>query len=354
MSKTTPQPHPPADVRPDEVAARALGHNPFTDLDTPEPWTEQLDAAPAVAIPHAKTGTPVRPIRTTPLPKRAEIELPEPASWVDSLMGDEERRVLAAFEHLVEGESRLDRFGFSPEVTKRAFVIFHALYRGYFRVESRGHEHIPVTGPCILASNHAGLLPFDAAMTIVDLALHSDPPRLARAVVDRWAGALPFVNVFYSRVGQIVGTRENFANLLDDNQLVLVFPEGMAGAGKTIAQRYRLQRFHKGFVEQALRAQVPIVPMAVIGSDDQSPILFNVQPLAKRLGLPIAPITPTFPWLGPLGLLPFPVKYRIVYGKPLDFSEQIGPDGASDAKLTTQLTSQVRRHVQQLIDRNTA
>ena len=157
--------------------------------------------------------------------------------------------------------------------------------------------------------------------------------------------------MFYARVGQVIGTRENFADLLDEGQLVLVFPEGIEGIRKTIAQRYRLQRFRVGFVEQALRSRAPIVPMAVIGSDDQTPILYDLKPLARWLGLPVAPITPTFPWLGPLGLLPYPVRYRIVYGEPLHFHERFGPEGAEDARLVRYLANQVRRAVQQLMDR---
>jgi 1-acyl-sn-glycerol-3-phosphate acyltransferase len=182
--------------------------------------------------------------------------------------------------------------------------------------------------------------------------MKSDPPRLARAIVDRWAGTRPWVKVLYSRVGQVIGTRENFNELLDDGQLVLVYPEGVEGIRKTVAQRYRLQTFRVGFVEHALRWRAPIVPMAVIGSDDQTPVLFDVKPLARLLGLPAAPITPTFPWLGPLGLLPYPVRYRIVYGEPLHFHQRFGPEGADDARLVRYLANQVRRAVQQLIDRN--
>jgi 1-acyl-sn-glycerol-3-phosphate acyltransferase len=169
--------------------------------------------------------------------------------------------------------------------------------------------------------------------------------------VDRWAGGLPWINIFYARMGQVVGTRENFTNLLDDGQMVLVFPEGMAGIRKTITQRYRLQNFQVGFIEQALRSRAPIIPMAVIGSDDQAPILFDIKPLARWLRLPVAPITPTFPWLGPLGLLPYPVSYRIVYGEPLAFHERFGPEGADDARLVRYLANQVRRSIQLLIDR---
>jgi 1-acyl-sn-glycerol-3-phosphate acyltransferase len=126
----------------------------------------------------------------------------------------------------------------------------------------------------------------------------------------------------------------------------------MDGARKPVTQRYRLQHFRVGFIEQALRARAPIVPVAFIGSDDQTPILYDLKPVAKRLGLPVAPITPTFPLLGPMGLLPYPVSYRIVYGEPLRFHERFGPEGADDARLVRTLANQVRRSVQVLIDRN--
>ncbi|HVN37520.1 MAG TPA: lysophospholipid acyltransferase family protein [Myxococcota bacterium] len=354
----------------------ALGSDPFAELDGPDPLAERLELLDRAwrdaqtrrsrarrAAPIAEVRADPRPADTAPLrvpskrrapvlPTLGEIELPEPRGLIDRFLGEDARRVLAAFSHLVENEGPYDRFGFSPEVTRRAFPFFQALYRGWFRVRSEGHANVPDSGPAVLVSNHAGLLPFDAAMTVIDLALHSDPPRLARAIVDRWAGTLPWINVFYARCGQVIGTRENFADLLDDGQLVLVYPEGVEGIRKTIAQRYRLQSFRVGFVEQALRSRAPIVPMAVIGSDDQAPILYDLKPLARMLGLPAAPITPTFPWLGPLGLLPYPVRYKIVYGEPLHFHERFGPEGAEDARLVRYLANQVRRTVQQLIDRS--
>ena len=158
--------------------------------------------------------------------------------------------------------------------------------------------------------------------------------------------------MFYARVGQVIGTRKNFADLLQDGQLVLVFPEGIDGIRKNVTQRYRLQNFRVGFVEQALREGAPIIPMAYVGSDDQSPILYDIKPLAKRLGLPVLPITPTFPLLGPLGLLPYPISYKIVYGEPLRFHERFGPEGADDPRLVRYLANQVRRSVQVLVDRN--
>ena len=343
---------------------RVLGRDPFAELAEPEPWAEKLDefgagwvrrtteprTRPArdtaqdapersetpVARPQELPREPRR--RWTTTPPLSEIEPTQPRHLLDRLMGEEERRRLASLAHLVEGEASYDRFGFSPETVRKAFPFFHALYRLYFRVQSEGHAHLPAEGPAVLAGNHGGLLPFDAAMAVMDVALRTDPPRLARAIVDRWAGALPWINVFFARVGQVVGTRENFADLLDDGQLVLVFPEGIEGIRKTVTQRYRLQHFRVGFVEQALRAKAPI--------------LYDVKPLARRLGLPVAPITPTFPWLGPLGLLPYPVRYRIVYGEPLHYHERFGPEGAEDARLVRYLANQVRRAVQLLVDRS--
>jgi len=324
-------------------------------LQAVAPAPREVPATPAPARPLARaperTPIPLRRKRA-PTPALTEIELPETRGLLDRLLGEEERRRLAALSHLVDGETAYDRFGFCPETIRNAFPWFHALYRWYFRVRSEGHENVPQEGPAVLVANHGGLLPFDAAMGVMDVLLHSDPPRLARAIVDRWAGTLPWVNIFYARVGQVIGTRENFSDLLDDGQLVLVFPEGMEGVRKPITQRYRLQTFRVGFIEQALRARAPIVPMAIVGSDDQAPILYDLKPLARSLGLPFLPVTPTFPWLGPLGLLPYPVGYRIVYGEPLCFHERFGPEGADDARLVRYLANQVRRSVQLLLDRS--
>ncbi len=358
----------------DEIAAlagdglRALGRDPFDSDSGPDACLARLDEITSLLAraeasllpprPDPPKADRIRPQEARPrrrwatTPHLAEVELLEKTGMLERLLGEADRRRLAALDHLVDAEAPYDRFGFSPAAARAAFPLFLAFYRFYFRVESSGHENVPVEGPVILAANHAGALPFDGAMAVIDLLLHTDPPRLPRAVVDRWAGGLPFVNVFFARVGQVIGTRENFSDLLDDGQCLLVFPEGMDGIRKRITQRYRLQSFHSGFVEEALRARAPIVPMAIIGSDDQMPILFDLPRLANLLGLPMLPVTPTFPWLGPLGLLPYPVRYRIVYGEPLVFHERFGPDAARDARLVQHLTQQVRRTVQQLMDRN--
>ena len=367
---------PAEELRPESVSSTLLGRDPFAEPSGGDPFVERLErlelrwqtARPGPRVQAqplrkaARTRSPAAPPGPTPrevphrrwatTPPLEEVELPPEQSPFEKLLSEDTRRRLTALANLVEGEAPYDRFGFSPEVTRKAFPFFHALYRFWFRVKSQGHEHIPAEGPAVLAGNHAGLLPFDAAMAIVDVALKLDPPRLVRSTVDRWAGKLPWINVFYARVGQVIGTHENFADLLDDGQLALVFPEGIDGVRKTVTQRYRLQNFRVGFVEHALRARAPIIPTAFIGSEDQAPILYNIKTVAKHLGLPVLPITPTFPWLGPLGLLPYPVNYRIVYGEPLLFHERFGPEGADDARLVRYLAKQTRRAVQLLVDRS--
>jgi 1-acyl-sn-glycerol-3-phosphate acyltransferase len=355
----------------EDSARPVLGRDPFASDIEFDPFTDGLAALGiAPPKPSAQASAPAQPDRAkridTPpraqpsrlpkgrpatTPRLSDLEPLEPEGLLERWLGPDERRRLAALQHLVEAEVSYDRFGLSPDALRRSFPYFYALYRLYFRVQSRGHENVPERGAVVLASNHGGLLPFDGAMLITDLLLHTDPPRLARSVVDRWAGKLPWINVYYARVGQVIGTRENVADLLDDGQMVLVFPEGVAGIRKTITQRRRVQTFRVGFVEEALRAGVPIVPTAVVGSDDQAPILHDFQGLARRLGLPALPITPTFPLFGPIGLLPYPVRYRIVYGEPMALHERFGPDDADDPQLVRYLARQVRHRVQQLVDR---
>jgi 1-acyl-sn-glycerol-3-phosphate acyltransferase len=329
------------------AGAPLLGRDPFEASAASEPWLDALDRlATRIAAP--------RPALRAP-PESAPLvsEIPDgalPKQGVGRWLGDAERRRIAALRAAHAG--REDPFGLDIASVERALPIVLALYRYWFRVQSEGHEHLPRRGGAILVANHGGLLPFDGAMAVLDLLLHSDPPRLARAIVDRWAGSLPWVNVFFARVGQVTGTHENFERLLDDGEAVLVFPEGMDGIRKPITQRHRLQRFHVGFVEHALRARAPIVPVAILGSDDQAPILFDLKPVARWLGLPTLPITPTFPWLGPLGLVPYPVRYRIVYGEPMRFHERFAAHAADDPAVVRALAGQVRRAVQGLIDKS--
>ena len=341
----------------------SLGNDPFTQGDGTLPYLIRMrerslrmvaEAAPVELLRNGRDEPREAPDLGPPVPELPSFEdRDESAGALDRLAGllltasDEERLVqLGAFL----GGRGYDEFGLSPRVTRRALAFFKLLYKYWFRVESSGHASIPEKEGAILAANHGGLLPFDATMIVCDGALAGKPARLVRTVVDRWAGTLPFVNVFYARVGQVVGSRDNVRELLRLKQLVLIFPEGMAGIKKRAAERYVLQPFHLGFVEESLRHRVPIVPVAVVGADDQAPVLWDLQPLAKLLGLPFFPITPTFPLLGPLGLLPYPVRYEIAYGEPFRFYDEYPPEALDDPHAVRYMTEQVRRRIQEMVD----
>jgi 1-acyl-sn-glycerol-3-phosphate acyltransferase len=310
---------------PAPAEAEALGRDPFAEDDSADPLLDALGFLPP------------------PRPRRARKPAP-PRNVIDRWMGDEVVRRLDALAAVADEE------GLSAPALRRAMPPFLALYRSWFRVASEGHEHIPPDGPAILVANHAGLLPFDGAMITLDVLLRTDPPRLPRAIFDRFVGKLPPVRRFFEAVGAVMASRESLTSLLKHGRLALVFPEGIEGIVKPVAQRYRLQHFHTGFVRQALAEGAPVIPVAVIGSDDQAPILYDVKPLARRLGLPVAPVTPTFPWLGPLGLLPLPVRYRIVYGAPIDVA-RVGPNAPRTDREIDDVAKRVRREIQHMLDR---
>jgi 1-acyl-sn-glycerol-3-phosphate acyltransferase len=167
-----------------------------------------------------------------------------------------------------------------------------------------------------------------------------------------WAFDLPWVSVFIRKVGGVVASPYNALRLLEQDQLVAVFPEGVRGTGKPYAERYRLQRFGRGgFVEIALRAGAPIVPVAVVGSEEIYPKLADVPALARLIGAPFFPVTPTFPWLGPLGAVPLPSRWRIEFCEPIE-TARLGPDAASDRAAVLELTERVRDTVQQALYAN--
>ncbi|HTL11331.1 MAG TPA: 1-acyl-sn-glycerol-3-phosphate acyltransferase, partial [Bdellovibrionota bacterium] len=138
-------------------------------------------------------------------------------------------------------------------------------------------------------------------------------------MIERWAPSLPFINTLFTRIGQVVGDPQNARDLLNNDEAVMVFPEGTRGSGKLFPKRYQLQRFGTGFVRLALETKTPIVPAAVIGCEEMYPGIYNIKPLAKLFGMPYAPVTPFFPLLGPLGAIPLPTKVTIRFGEPIRF-----------------------------------
>ena len=243
-----------------------------------------------------------------------------------------------------------DPFGLEVESAMIAYAVAKFIYTHWFRVESHGVENVPLKGPVLVTPNHSGVLPFDGAMIGVDLAKKLDTPRVMRAVVDNFAGFLPFVNTLFYRWGQIIGARRNFEELLRQGELVCVFPEGHKGTGKPYGERYKLTRFNVGFMELSLLNKTPIVPTAVIGAEEQYPYFVDLKPLARALNFPYMPVTPMMLLLGPLGILPLPTKYIIYYGEPLHFYRDYPPETVKDPDTIYGLVDTVKTHVQELID----
>jgi 1-acyl-sn-glycerol-3-phosphate acyltransferase len=274
------------------------------------------------------------------------LELPEALTRGAAALPREARDALQRVLDRLEGGRDEDEWGFDEGFADLVEPFFGFLYDSWWRVEVEGAARVPAHGRALLASNHAGILPWDATMISLALLREHPLPRHPRFLVLNWAFDLPWISVFMRKVGGVVASPYNALRLLEQDQLVAVFPEGVKGTGKPFAERYQLQRFGRGgFVEVALRAGAPIVPVAVVGSEEIYPKLGDVPPLARLIGAPFFPVTPTFPWLGPLGVVPLPSKWRIEFCDPID-TAHYGPDAAADRGLVLELTDQVRETVQ--------
>ena len=214
-------------------------------------------------------------------------------------------------EHL--NEFGVDEFGFDPETVKLIAPLAVWLYRHYFRCETFGLENIP-EGRFLLIGNHSGQLPFDAFMIGVALLVDAPRPRILRSMVERWSAELPFISSLFVRAGQVVGDPDTCRRLLENDEAVLVFPEGARGINKMFARRYQLEKFGHGFMRLALKTGAPIVPVALVGAEEQAPAVADIKPLAKLTGFPAFPVI--LPQIVPL---PLPVKYRIHFGAPMTF-----------------------------------
>jgi 1-acyl-sn-glycerol-3-phosphate acyltransferase len=250
---------------------------------------------------------------------------------------------------------QVDDFGLDPTYEARVMPAFEAAYKRYFRVQAEGIERIPADRGVLLVCNHSGALPWDGAMLKTAVRVeHPARPDL-RWLTEDYVYHAPFLGAFFSRIGSVRACPENAERLLSHKHPVAVFPEGIKGIGKPFAQRYRLQRFGRGgYVKLALRMGVPILPVAIVGSEETYPLLYKVKPFAKALGLPFVPVTPTFPWLGPLGAVPLPSRWRIQIGDPITELEAYGPEDAEDPVVVNQLNEQVRTRLQGMLDANVA
>jgi 1-acyl-sn-glycerol-3-phosphate acyltransferase len=252
----------------------------------------------------------------------------------------------------LRGDYSQDEWGFDEEFVEIVYPLLDLIYERWWRVDAVGVTNVPAHDRALLVANHAGVLPWDAAMMSVAIQKNHPLPRYPRFTVLDWAFQLPWVSGLMRRIGGVVASPYNAIRLLEQGQLVMVFPEGSKGAGKPFSERYRLQRFGRGgFVELALRTGAPIVPVAVVGSEEIYPKLGESRLLARLVGAPYFPLTPTFPWLGAAGLVPLPSKWRIEFCEPVDLT-QYGPEAAEDRALVFELSEQVRETIQQRVLEN--
>jgi 1-acyl-sn-glycerol-3-phosphate acyltransferase len=248
----------------------------------------------------------------------------------------------------------VDEFGLDPKFEARLRPMFDFLYKLYFRVETRGVSNVPAEGRCLIVANHSGTFPYDGAMLKTAMRLAHPKERDLRWLAEDFVFYLPFVGTFMNRIGAVRACQENAERLLRQDRLVGVFPEGIKGVGKLFRDRYQLQRFGRGgFIKLCLRTRTPIIPCAVIGAEESNPMLHRFEYLASAFGIPYFPVTPTFPALGPLGLVPAPTKWRIIFGEIIRF-DKYGPEAQDDSLLVAKLSEKVRTTVQAMVDKGLA
>jgi 1-acyl-sn-glycerol-3-phosphate acyltransferase len=260
------------------------------------------------------------------------------------------RELLELARRRLVGDYRIDEFGFDPELTERFLLpLVKPLYDYYWRAEWIGLENVPSTGAALLVGNHAGTVPVDALVMKFGVLDKHPAHRHVRLLAADLAFRLPIVAPLARKMGNTLACDEDALRLLGRGELVGVFPEGYKGVGKGYRNRYKLARFGRGgFVELALKARVPIVPVAIVGSEEIYPMIHNAKTLARLGGLPYFPITPFFPWLGPLGLIPLPSKWIIRFGEPVR-TDRCDEDAWRDGMLVFELADQVRDTVQEML-----
>jgi 1-acyl-sn-glycerol-3-phosphate acyltransferase len=280
------------------------------------------------------------------------LELPEALTRGATALPRDARETIERILDRLHGDYPEDEWGFDEDFAELVEPFFAFLYESWWRVKVEGAERVPAHGRALLTSNHAGILPWDATMISMALLREHPLPRHPRFLVLNWAFELPWISSVMRKVGGVVASPFNALRLLEQDQLVAVFPEGVKGTSKAFSERYRLQRFGRGgFVEIALRTGAPIVPVAVVGSEEIYPKIGDIPAVARLLGAPFFPVTPTFPWLGPLGVVPLPSKWRIEFLEPIE-TASYGPEAAADRTLVLELSERVRGEIQQALYSN--
>jgi 1-acyl-sn-glycerol-3-phosphate acyltransferase len=308
-------------------------------------------AAKARAAPEARTAT-----TTT---DRGPLAGVSPDAWRSAfqhaareVFGDQWEpqlaQMLALLRRRLTGGYDVDEFGFDPEVAEKFLLaLMRPIAEKWFRIEVRGVENIPDEGGALIVSNHSGTVPIDGLMTMV--AVHDHAGRHLRPLGADLVFRMPFVGELARKSGATLACTEDAERMLGLGELVGVWPEGFKGVGKPFSQRYKLQRFGRGgFVGAALRTGVPIIPLSVVGAEEIYPLIGNIPALARLLGVPYVPITPLFPWLGPLGLVPLPSKWLLEFGEPIR-TDEFDEGAADDPMLLFNVTDQVRETIQQTL-----
>jgi 1-acyl-sn-glycerol-3-phosphate acyltransferase len=281
------------------------------------------------------------------------VHLPEAPERIGPFSADAIREALGFVRRRMTGEYEVDAYGFDRELTEKVFLpMVRPLVKRYFRVEWRGLENVPDDGAALLVANHAGTVPMDAVVMKFGVLDEHPAHRHVRLLAADLAFRMPFMGPLARKTGNSLATPDDSFRLLSDGQLLGVFPEGYKGVGKPFRERYHLQRFGRGgFIELALRAKAPVVPVSIVGSEEIYPKIGDIKLLARLFNLPYFPVTPTFPWLGPLGAIPLPSRWIVEFGEPIDTTGYDG-DAWLDAMLVFELTDHIRDVIQQTLYRN--
>lgn len=329
---------PAADATPAQPAAT-------TSSSASSASTDGATAAPGVGLATTRERHPLRGIPTSAWLsafQQAAVEV-FGEQWEPRLA-----QFLAFLRRRITGDYVVDEYGFDAEITERFFMAaLRPIAQQWFRIEVRGVDNIPTEGGALVVSNHSGTVPVDGLMTMVSI--HDHTGRHLRALGADLVFKMPFVSTMARKGGATLACNEDAERMLRGGELVGVWPEGFKGIGKPYSQRYKLQRFGRGgFVSAALRTGVPIVPLAVVGAEEIYPLVGNIPALARLLGVPYIPITPLFPLLGPLGLVPLPSKWLLEFGEPIR-TDDYEPGAAEDPMLVFDVTDQVRETIQQTL-----
>lgn len=282
------------------------------------------------------------PVRRPRLPSRWRWPLPPPLGGLREEIDERLARIPTRLN-----EYGYDAFGYDPEYSRPMALAAAALYRYWLRVETRGIENVP-EGRVLLIGNHGGnTFAYDGAMLATAMFLEAEPPRVVRGMAEYYLPQIPFFTVLMHRMGSVVGTPANCIQLLEREEAIMVFPEGSRGFVKPYRKAYELQRFGLGFMRLALETDTPIVPVGIVGAEEQSPAIADVKWLGKLVGSPAFPITPTFPWLGLGGFVPLPVKFRIGFGEAMRFEGDPNDEDAHIEPLVERVKEAIRGLVQE-------